>query len=129
MNHWLCGPLRWQASSHKDGDDPCGGRLASEGITADFRGNAPRASPENSTPPPAHTRDVLSSACPGYCTSILRGQLQAVLDRARQRGEQGPNVERLLDLLVAPTVFRILFAEAPPSLQQLHELVELALHG
>ena len=29
--------------------------------------------------------------------------------------------------LPKPTVFRILFAEAPPSLQQLHELVELAL--
>lgn len=85
---------------------------------------------EMSSEPGRHMmRDVLSSACPGYCTTLLRGQLQTLLDRAQQRGEAGPGVERLLDLLVAPTVFRILFAEAPPSLQQLHELVELALRN
>ncbi|MCW2270234.1 Bacterial regulatory protein, tetR family [compost metagenome] len=72
-------------------------------------------------------RDVISSACPGYCTRILRSQLQVILARAERRGEALPDLDRLLDLLVAPTVFRILFAEAPPSLEQLHGLVDLAL--
>ncbi|MCP3752204.1 TetR/AcrR family transcriptional regulator [Pseudomonas sp. SBB6] len=72
-------------------------------------------------------RDVISSACPGYCTRILRGQLQVILDRAEARAEALPDLDRLLDLLVAPTVFRILFAEAPPSAQQLPALVDLAL--
>lgn len=72
-------------------------------------------------------RDVISSACPGYCTRILREQLQIILARAEHRGEALPDLERLLDLVVAPTVFRILFAETPPSLEQLHALVDLAL--
>ncbi|MGE8393230.1 MAG: TetR/AcrR family transcriptional regulator [Pseudomonas sp.] len=74
-------------------------------------------------------RDVLSSACPGYCTNILRGQLKVILDRAQARGEALPDIERLLDLLVAPTVYRTLFAEAPPTLEQLYSLLDLALPG
>ena len=36
-------------------------------------------------------------------------------------------MDRLLNLIVAPTVFRILFAAAPLQAQELQELVDIAL--
>ena len=70
-------------------------------------------------------RDVQCSPSTGYCTTILGGQLQTILDR--YPSENLPSVERLLDLIVAPTVFRVLFADAPLSVDALHRQIELAL--
>lgn len=70
-------------------------------------------------------RDVQSSPTPGYCVSILSGQLQVIVDRYPQ--EQPPSVDHLINLLAAPTVFRILFSTQPLAVEELHALIELAL--
>ena len=70
-------------------------------------------------------RDVQSSPTPGYCVSILSGQLQVIVDRYSQ--EQPPSVDHLINLLAAPTVFRILFSAEPLAVEELHALIELAL--
>nr|WP_314565276.1 TetR/AcrR family transcriptional regulator [uncultured Pseudomonas sp.] len=70
-------------------------------------------------------RDVQCSQTPGYCVSILSGQFQAIVDRYPDSGT--PSVDHLINLLAAPTVFRILFASAPLPVEELHELIELAL--
>jgi len=69
-------------------------------------------------------RDVQSSATPGYCVSIIGGQLQTILDR--YPGEPNPGVDRLINLVVAPTVFRILFSAAALEVEELHRLIEIA---
>ncbi|PXX74415.1 transcriptional regulator, TetR family [Pseudomonas sp. LAMO17WK12:I10] len=72
-------------------------------------------------------RDVQCSSTPGYCVSILSGQLQIILDRHRHSETALPSIDRLLNMLVAPTVFRILFAAQPLEVQELHELIDIAL--
>ncbi|SDU87225.1 TetR/AcrR family transcriptional regulator [Pseudomonas mucidolens] len=72
-------------------------------------------------------RDVQCSQTPGYCVTILGGQLQVILDRYADRAEPLPSVDRLINLLAAPTVFRILFASAPLRVEELHQLIDLAL--
>ena len=71
-------------------------------------------------------RDVQCSATPGYCVTILGGQLQIILARYPS-ADTPPSVDRLLNLVVAPTVFRILFSATPLTVPELHELIELAL--
>ncbi|AMS16714.1 TetR family transcriptional regulator [Pseudomonas chlororaphis] len=72
-------------------------------------------------------RDVQCSSTPGYCVSILSRQLQIILDRHRHSETALPSIDRLLNMLVAPTVFRILFAAQPLEVQELHELIDIAL--
>lgn len=70
-------------------------------------------------------RDVQCSLTPGYCVSILSGQLQIIVDRYPE--QVAPRVDRLINLLAAPTVFRILFSTQPLSVEELHALIDLAL--
>ncbi|KIH82321.1 TetR/AcrR family transcriptional regulator [Pseudomonas batumici] len=70
-------------------------------------------------------RDVQCRATTGYCTTILGGQLQSILDRYPD--ETQPGVEHLLDLIVAPTVFRVLFSDKALSVEALHRQIDLAL--
>ena len=70
-------------------------------------------------------RDVQCSLTPGYCVSILSGRLQAIVDRYPD--DNPPSVDRLINLLAAPTVFRILFSTEPLKVEELHALIELAL--
>jgi AcrR family transcriptional regulator len=70
-------------------------------------------------------RDVQCSVTPGYCVSILSGQLQAIVERYPD--DNPPSVDRLINLLAAPTVFRILFSTAPLAAEELPALIELAL--
>ena len=72
-------------------------------------------------------RDVQCSATPGFCATIIGGQLQTILDRYPD--QPLPSVDRLINLLAAPTVFRILFSNAPLTVQELHALIELALNA
>jgi hypothetical protein len=62
-------------------------------------------------------RDV-QAITPGYCVSILSGQLQAIVDRYPDQAP--PSVDHLINLLAAPTVFRILFSTAPLTVEELH---------
>ncbi|NWC96851.1 MULTISPECIES: TetR/AcrR family transcriptional regulator [unclassified Pseudomonas] len=71
-------------------------------------------------------RDVQCSQAPGYCVGILTGQLETILDRYPDDA-QTTSVDRLINLIVAPTAFRSLFSTAPLPVEELHELIELAL--
>src|ERR1700712_5078128 len=81
----------------------------------------------NSEPGRNMARDIVSSCSSGYCTTILRGQLQAIIDRALARDEVAPDADRLLDLIVAPILFRLLFAEAPATAEHVQGLVDSSL--
>ncbi|WLG97193.1 TetR/AcrR family transcriptional regulator [Pseudomonas sp. FP198] len=70
-------------------------------------------------------RDIQACATPGYCVGIISGQLQIILDRYPD--EPNPGIERLVNVIVAPTVFRILFATAPLEVEELYRLVDIAL--
>ncbi|MFJ7884934.1 hypothetical protein ACIQYF_15815 [Pseudomonas sp. NPDC096917] len=54
-------------------------------------------------------------------------QLQIILSRHRASVDTLPSIDRLLNVIVAPVVFRILFAETPLTLEQLNEQIDLAL--
>ncbi|CAI8770938.1 TetR family transcriptional regulator [Pseudomonas sp. IT-196MI5] len=68
--------------------------------------------------------DVQAALKPSYCATIIGGQLQMILDRYPDQPK--PSVDRLINLIAAPTVFRILFAEAPLEVEELHRLIEIA---
>ncbi|MGE8146592.1 TetR/AcrR family transcriptional regulator [Pseudomonas frederiksbergensis] len=70
-------------------------------------------------------RDVQCSPTPGFCAAIIGGQLQTILDRYPD--QPLPSVDRLINLISAPTVFRVLFSAAPLEVEELHRLIEIAL--
>lgn len=70
-------------------------------------------------------RDVQASAMPGYCVTIIGAQLQTIVDRYPH--EPAPSVDRLINLVVAPVVFRILFSAAALDVDELHRLIDIAL--
>ena len=70
----------------------------------------------SSAPGRAMTRDVLAAGNEGavcQCAAYTHGQLALICDRARTRGEATPDVEVLIDRVIAPIMFRILFDAAP----------------
>ena len=82
----------------------------------------------NSSPGREMIRDFISSGCSAQCAQVLRGQLQLLLDRAQARREEGlPSADHLLDQIVAPVLYRLLFCETPASLEQMQEWVDRSL--
>ncbi|RON20488.1 TetR family transcriptional regulator [Pseudomonas brassicacearum] len=71
-------------------------------------------------------RDVQASLKPSYCATIIGGQLQMILDR--YPNEPKPSVDRLINMVAAPIVFRILFSEAPLQVEELQRLIGIALN-
>jgi AcrR family transcriptional regulator len=67
----------------------------------------------------AMMRDVLAGmnadgsgpAC--QCAAITRSQLQMILNRAIERGESPPDVHDVMDSVVAPLMYRLLFDDVP----------------
>jgi AcrR family transcriptional regulator len=74
-------------------------------------------------------RDVAASqtGCQGKCAAIVREQLQTIIDRAVARGESSPTAEDLIDAIVAPMIYRILYSELPPTPQQVQTWVKRCL--
>ena len=70
-------------------------------------------------------RDMQASQTPGRCSDLITGQLQIILDRFADQPR--PSIDQLLNLVVAPMAFRILFASAPLEVAELHRLIDLAL--
>ena len=72
-------------------------------------------------------RDILASRSDvnnaGKCCDIVRRQMETLAARAAERGESFPDPETVIDRVVAPIVFRILFAE-PPAQDHCRALVE-----
>jgi AcrR family transcriptional regulator len=73
-------------------------------------------------------RDVLASKSgtnnPGKCAAYTKDQLEEISERARQRGEVFPEIEAIMDHVVAPVTYRILFHE-PPSMELCRGLVAM----
>ncbi|MGI8667222.1 MAG: TetR/AcrR family transcriptional regulator [Jatrophihabitans sp.] len=73
------------------------------------------------------TCDVLAAGAavgrPGRCAGYTRDQIELVLDRARLRGEPAPNPDAVIDHVVAPLIYRILFDTQPPTHRQARGLV------
>ncbi|WP_442919313.1 TetR/AcrR family transcriptional regulator [Methylobacterium sp. SyP6R] len=60
-------------------------------------------------------RDVLAAdgeAGPRRCCGYARQQIAVIAERAAARGEAFPDLDRVLDRVIAPILFRILFDEA-----------------
>ena len=71
----------------------------------------------SSGPGRAMTRDVLAcgevAGAGGQCAAFTRRQLELICDRARARGEAAPDVDALMDRIIAPIMYRILFDASP----------------
>ncbi|MFH8796834.1 TetR/AcrR family transcriptional regulator [Streptomyces sp. NPDC017941] len=80
----------------------------------------------------AYIRDALlgdpDGGNAGQCSGYAAVQVGVVLDRARARGESGlPEREDVMDHVVAPVVYRILFRPEGLSAAYARQLVEAAL--
>ena len=76
-------------------------------------------------------RDVLAAegaAGPRRCCSYARQQIALIAERAAARGEAFPSLEAVLDGVIAPILFRILFDEALGN-ARVGELVERVFEG
>ncbi|ANL32710.1 TetR/AcrR family transcriptional regulator [Rhizobium phaseoli] len=63
-------------------------------------------------------RDVLAAqagvnAC--KCAEYTRQQIVVIAERAKRRGESFPDVDSVMDQVVAPIMYRILFADVPDT--------------
>jgi AcrR family transcriptional regulator len=72
----------------------------------------------------AMLRDVVASAGQGeaagpcQCAQFTAGVVSALVERGALRGEPVPTVEEVMDGLVAPLVYRLLFGMTPASAEQ-----------
>ncbi|MFB4271468.1 TetR/AcrR family transcriptional regulator [Nonomuraea sp. GTA35] len=83
-------------------------------LEADLTAWAEHFLDEMSSPPGrAYIRDALlgdpDGTNAGQCSAYAAGQVEIILDRARRRAEPAPEVETVLDRVVAPIMYRILF--------------------
>ncbi|SDP43709.1 DNA-binding transcriptional regulator, AcrR family [Lentzea jiangxiensis] len=84
------------------------------GLEADLEAWAEQFLDEMSSPPGrAYIRDALlgdpDGSNAGQCSAYAADQIDVILGRAAERGEPVPDVERVLDGVVAPMMYRILF--------------------
>lgn len=83
----------------------------------------------SSAPGRALMRDVAASTsgCVGKCATMVREQLQTLIDRAVARGEVSPTADDMIDAIVGPMIYRILYAESAPSVERVHQWVDRCL--
>lgn len=69
----------------------------------------------SSPPGRAYIRDALlgDKDNAGQCSAYAAGQIEVITTRAAARGERAPEVETVLDRVVAPMMYRILFRPGP----------------
>lgn len=71
----------------------------------------------SSEPGHAMMRDVLASHAErrpaSKCAALVRAQLELIRERALVRGETPPGIDTLMDRIVAPIVYRLLFDDTP----------------
>ncbi|MFE1599569.1 TetR/AcrR family transcriptional regulator [Methylobacterium sp. ID0610] len=83
----------------------------------------------SSAPGRALIRDVLAAAdthCAQRCCTFSRDQIAIIAGRAAARGEDFPDPEAVLDGVVSPIVYRILFGDVP-SRERIRDLVSRTL--
>ncbi|MGR6920007.1 TetR/AcrR family transcriptional regulator [[Actinomadura] parvosata] len=79
----------------------------------------------------AYLRDALlgdpDGSNAGQCSAYAADQVEVILERARRRGEPVPGVETVMDHVVAPMIYRILFRPDGLSPQYAEDLVRSVL--
>jgi AcrR family transcriptional regulator len=77
----------------------------------------------------AMVRDVLGSSTMGKvpCCTYTREAVSIIAERAIQRGEATPSVDTLMDHVVAPIMYRIIFGGETISTTYAHRLVDVCL--
>lgn len=72
-------------------------------------------------------RDILAARSqpdnPARCCNLVREQIDIIGERAKASNEVFPDTETVLDVVVAPIVYRSLFVD-PPSAEHVQALVE-----
>lgn len=85
----------------------------------------------------AMIRDVLASesapdgvTIPCRCAEFTAAQIEIMLARARHRAEtRVPTVDTLMDGVIAPLIYRVLFGPVPPDIGWLHARLAGALNA
>ncbi|GAA2426870.1 TetR/AcrR family transcriptional regulator [Streptomyces glaucus] len=103
-------------------------------LRADLDAWAEQFLDEMSSPPGrAYIRDTLlgdpDGTNAGQCSAYAAEQIDIVLARAVRRGEPVPETELLIDRVVAPIMYRILFRPGRLDAAYARELVTNALHA
>ncbi|MGO1871366.1 MAG: TetR/AcrR family transcriptional regulator [Halomonas sp.] len=81
----------------------------------------------SSAPGRAMLRDVLGTeghASAGKCDGFLRQQIEVINERALARGEHPIDTSLIIRIVVAPLMYRILFANETPTTQAIEALLE-----
>lgn len=101
-------------------------------LRADLEAWAEQFLEEMASPPGrAYIRDALlgdpDGNNAGQCSAYAIDQIQIILTRAAERGETVPDVETVIDHVVAPIMYRILFRPSPLAVPYMRRLVDAAL--
>ncbi|KAF1067437.1 MAG: hypothetical protein GAK45_01661 [Pseudomonas citronellolis] len=67
--------------------------------------------------------------CSGRCLQIACNQFGIILERAQARGEAIPDVDRVVDRLMAPLVYRILFSGQTLGRDYIEHLLDTTLEA
>lgn len=84
----------------------------------------------SSEPGRAMLREVLGgerSNNAGQCSAYTRQQLETILVRADEDAGPVPEIDELLERVIAPIMYRILFTNAPPDRDDAQRLLDRAL--
>lgn len=65
----------------------------------------------------------------GQCSAYAADQISTMLARAAERGEETPDVETVIDQVVAPMMYRILFRPDGLTEEYAHRLTQEAVEG
>lgn len=65
----------------------------------------------------------------GQCTECILRNLASIIARGVRQGATPPDAETLLDRVVAPVIYRILFTKTPPTTQYAAGLLRQCLDG
>lgn len=71
-------------------------------------------------------RDVLwpaGESFPGQCCAFTRTHLDTIVTRAKARGEATFDIEEVIDHVVAPIIYHILFGDRPMTQDYCHQLL------
>jgi len=79
-------------------------------------------------------RDVLTASSgevpvPCRCAALIANQIVVIVDRGVARRQAVPEVDAVMDGVVAPIVYRLLFGAVPPTHEQVRGWVEACLKG
>jgi AcrR family transcriptional regulator len=64
---------------------------------------------------------------PCQCAAFTAAQIETIVDRGIRRGEPVPDVDAVMDTVVAPVVYRALFGTAPMAPERAQALVEACM--